>query len=202
MTPAVFFDKDGTLVDTANACDRTTLTLEAGIGPCLRTLYCAGYKLFLISDQVGTAAGYFDPEDLTDVLRAIEIATGTEFSGFYFCPHQPFRSPARKTAGCGCRKPAPGMVFKAAHEHDLDLGQSWFVGDILNDVEAGNRAGCRTILIDNGNQSEWLTNRMRQPDYIVGNLFEAALTILTADGDEVGTSPDRPSSPLSTYEGI
>ncbi len=64
----------------------------------------------------------------------------------------------RYACACLCRKPMPGLLRRAAVDHDVDLQRSWFVGDILDDVEAGSRAGCRTILIDNGNETEWLVD--------------------------------------------
>ena len=202
MLPAVFFDKDGTLIeDTPNVCNVNSLTLEAGIGPCLRTLFCSGYKLFVISNQPGLALGHFEFNDLLEVLKAIEFATAIKFTDVYCCPHVPFTSSDGKTVGCACRKPSPNMILRAANDHRVDLARSWFVGDILNDVEAGNRAGCRTILIDNGNETEWITNEMREPDFVVGNLFAAALTILRTDSVNVSHDLDA-HTPICTYEWI
>ena len=75
---------------------------------------------------------------------------------------------------CDCRKPAPGLILQAAAEHDIDLERSWLIGDILNDVEAGRRAGCRTILIDNGNETEWQLSPQRLPHHVAADLLEAA----------------------------
>ena len=71
---------------------------------------------------------------------------------------------------CDCRKPKPGLIYKAAKDFNIDLKKSWMIGDILNDVEAGNAAGCKTILIDNGNETEWILNAQRMPDYEAKNL--------------------------------
>jgi histidinol phosphatase-like enzyme len=76
-----------------------------------------------------------------------------------------------------CRKPEPGLVVRAAREHGIYLLDSWFVGDILNDIEAGRRAGCRTVLIHNGKETEWILNQNRLPHHIVHNLLEAAQVI-------------------------
>lgn len=73
------------------------------------------------------------------------------------------------------------MILRAAEELDIDLSQSWMAGDILNDVEAGNRAGCRTVIIDNGNETEWEINEKRVPDLIAKNINEAADLILIAE---------------------
>ena len=71
----------------------------------------------------------------------------------------------------------PGLILKAAKAHNIDLKKSWMVGDILNDVEAGNRAGCKTVLIDNGNETEWLEGPYRIPAAITKNLLDASSVI-------------------------
>jgi histidinol-phosphate phosphatase family protein len=91
--------------------------------------------------------------------------------GFYYCPHAPH-------AGCNCRKPAPGLLERAAREHGVSLEASWVVGDILDDIEAGRRAGCRTVLLDNGNETEWQITPERVPHHIAHDLGEAAALIL------------------------
>jgi D-glycero-D-manno-heptose 1,7-bisphosphate phosphatase len=75
----------------------------------------------------------------------------------------------------------PGMLLRAAAEHQLDLSKSWMIGDILNDVEAGARAGCRTILIDNGNETEWLDGPCRTPSYQCETINQAAVFIHNHD---------------------
>jgi histidinol phosphatase-like enzyme len=82
---------------------------------------------------------------------------------------------------CNCRKPEPGLLLRAAAEHNIDMQKSWFIGDILNDVEAGRRAGCKTILIDNGNETEWELSPQRAPHYTVDDLLAAAQVIISAE---------------------
>ena len=74
------------------------------------------------------------------------------------------------------------MLEKAAEKYGIDLQHSWMIGDILDDVECGRRAGCRTILIDNGNETEWMTNDWRKPHFKVRDLHEAALIIINEEG--------------------
>jgi D-glycero-D-manno-heptose 1,7-bisphosphate phosphatase len=104
-------------------------------------------------------------------LRELLQARAIPLAGFYYCPH----AAARR---CGCRKPAPGLLVRAAREHRLRLADSWMIGDILDDVEAGRRAGCRTILVDNGNETEWRLNERRRPELIVRDLRDAASRVL------------------------
>lgn len=180
MTRAVFLDKDGTLVDDVpyNA-DPAKVRLAAGAGPALAALLADGFRLFVVSNQPGVGLGYFPLAALQPMSqRILQLvrADGADLHGFYYCPHVP----ARGQAPCGCRKPAPGLVLQAAAEHRIVLGDSWFIGDILDDVEAGHRAGCRSILIDNGNETEWLRSPLREPDHLARNLHDAAAHILSA----------------------
>lgn len=173
--PAVFFDKDGTLlVDVPYNVSPRHIRFCPGADTAIAQLNRAGFSLFVVTNQPGIALGLFDQSALVDVetvLRERFAANGAELAGFYFCPHD-------ASTPCDCRKPAPGMLESARREHDLDLSSSWLIGDILNDVEAGNRAGCRSILIDNGNETEWLPGPMRQPRYKAGGLQDAAQFIL------------------------
>lgn len=178
MNKAVFLDKDGTLiVDVPYNVDPTRIALYPDAGPALRQLRQAGYRLIVISNQAGVARGYFPEaalEGVFDTLRHQLHPFGVVLDGFYYCPHHPESSVADYHQECSCRKPLPGMLHQAAIDHDIDLSESWMVGDILNDVEAGNRAGCRTLLIDRGNETEWLAGPFRTPTATVMSLLEAA----------------------------
>ena len=179
---AVFLDKDGTLIpDVPYNVDPARITLVDGALPTLRRLVDAGYRLIVITNQSGVARGYFDEAALPAVeqrLRELLAAGGLALDGFYYCPHHPDGVVPEYAIACGCRKPAPGLLQHAAREQGVDLAQSWFVGDILNDVEAGNRAGCRTILIDNGNETEWVQSTHRTPTAVVNEFSEIAEVIL------------------------
>jgi D-glycero-D-manno-heptose 1,7-bisphosphate phosphatase len=178
---AIFLDKDGTLVnDVPYNVDpaRVTLTPKAGEG--LRLFNRLGYRLFVVSNQPGVALGHFREAELERVWRRIDQllqAEGVRIAGYYHCPHYPVGRVLEYSRACGCRKPAPGLILRAALDHGLDLGASWMVGDILHDVEAGRRAGCRTILIDNGNETEWDLSPLRNPHLTAANLHAAALKV-------------------------
>ena len=90
------------------------------------------------------------------------------------CPHHKDGKIPELSINCDCRKPQPGMLLQAKQELNVDMQSSWMIGDILNDVEAGNRAGCRTIIIKNGNETEWLEGPFRTPTYIAENFLQAA----------------------------
>ena len=179
---AVFLDKDGTLIDDVPYnVDPDRIQLAAGAAD-LRQLHQQGYLLIVASNQSGVARGYFPEAALAAVeqrSRQLLAQLQIPLTDFYYCPHHPAGTVAEYAIVCDCRKPQPGMLLQAARDHDIDLSQSWFIGDILNDVEAGRRAGCRTILIDNGNETEWIASPDRTPDRVATNLTEAAEIILS-----------------------
>ncbi|MDB5006847.1 MAG: hydrolase, HAD-superfamily, subfamily [Mucilaginibacter sp.] len=190
MKKAVFLDKDGTLVvDVPYNVDPDKIVLSDHCLKGLKRLQEDGFLLILITNQSGIARGYFKEEDLIAVEKKIRELLGHEeivLDGFYYCPHHPDGVINSLAIDCDCRKPEAGMLFRAAQEMGVNLNLSWMIGDILNDVEAGNRAGCKSILIDNGNETEWLLNERRKPLAKVKNIDEAAVYILEKHGKQVG----------------
>jgi D-glycero-D-manno-heptose 1,7-bisphosphate phosphatase len=172
VSQAVFIDKDGTLVENVPYnVDPARIRLAPGAAECVGALAREGFDVFVVSNQPGAALGFFPEQALHEVKERLEALLDHRLKGFYYCPHHP-------QAGCDCRKPNPGMLLRAAREHGVELGRSWMVGDILDDVEAGRRAGCRTILLDNGNETEWQLTDARRPDCIANDLRQAAALIL------------------------
>jgi D-glycero-D-manno-heptose 1,7-bisphosphate phosphatase len=181
MNKAIFLDKDGTLIpDIPYNADPDKITLSNDCIEGLKILMDDGYKLIVISNQSGIARGYFTEKQFAAVIKRVyELLNeqGIALTGFYYCPHHPDGIDMLYGINCDCRKPQPGMLVAAAKEHQLDLSQSWMIGDILNDVEAGNRAGCRTVLIDTGNETEWLEGAHRIPSYKCETINQAATFI-------------------------
>lgn len=179
---AIFLDKDGTLIpDIPYNVDPRKIRLYPDAGEALARLQRAGYQIFVVSNQSGVAKGFFQEEALTGVesrIRELLLPWGVQLSGFYYCPHSPQGSVPSYAIDCTCRKPFPGMILEAAQQHGIHLSESWMVGDILNDIEAGRRAGCRTVLINNGNETEWVPGEFRTPTHTVQSLQEMADTIL------------------------
>jgi D-glycero-D-manno-heptose 1,7-bisphosphate phosphatase len=182
---AVFLDKDGTLVeDVPYNVDPELIRPTEGALEALRLLQEAGYLLVVVSNQSGVARGLFPERALVGVekrLRAILSTAGVNLAGFYYCPHHPQGSRPEYAVDCTCRKPKPGLLLRAAREHDIDLRSSWMIGDILNDIQAGKAAGCKTILLNNGHETEWVLTPDRQPDFLVRNLPEAAEIVFGVD---------------------
>jgi len=158
-SPAVFLDKDGTLIENVPYnIDPALIRLADGALQSLDLLQQAGYQVIVVSNQSGVARGYFGERDLIPVESRLrqQLAEGSvALSGFYYCPHHPEGALQLYSRECVCRKPKPGMLFEAARHHRINLSTSWLIGDILDDIESGNRAGCRTILLDNDHETEW-----------------------------------------------
>ena len=179
---AVFLDKDGTLVDDVPYnVDPALVRLAAGAANALPRLHQAGYLLVVVSNQSGVARGLFPESALVAVAKRLEELfreCGVPLAGFYYCPHHPNGSVVEFARACACRKPEPGMILRAARRHNIDLSRSWLVGDILDDIEAGRRAGCRTILLQNSGETEWRFDPHRAPDFLADDLAEAAQCIV------------------------
>ncbi|HEY7327770.1 MAG TPA: HAD-IIIA family hydrolase [Gemmataceae bacterium] len=175
---AVFLDKDGTLIeDVLYNVDPQKVRLASGAVKGLATLHENGYALIVVSNQSGVTHGLFPERALGEVERSLRRqlgAFGVPLAGFSYCPHHPNGRVNRYAIMCRCRKPAPGMLRRAAADLGIDLAESWMVGDILDDKEAGRRAGCRTVLIDNGNETEWRGGRRRRPHFRAADIAESA----------------------------
>ena len=179
LRPAVFLDKDGTLViDVPYNVDPSKLRFSDHAVDALLLLQQAGYALVVVTNQAGIALGRFTRQAFAQLELALtrQLAEqGVRLDGIYLCPH---RADGAGAASCLCRKPAPGMLRQAALAHRLDLERSWMVGDILDDVEAGHRAGCRSVLLDVGNETIWRMSPLREPDHRCADLLEAARVIV------------------------
>ncbi|MCW3110621.1 MAG: hydrolase, HAD-superfamily, subfamily [Segetibacter sp.] len=179
---AVFLDKDGTLIpDIPYNVNPDLISLEDGVLEGLKLLQKAGYIFVVISNQAGAARGYFQLNALEKVKQKIDLLLNKEgvlIERYYFCPHHTEGKVAEYAIACECRKPKPGMILQAVKDLEIATENSWMIGDILNDAEAGNRAGCQTILIENGNETEWVEGPFRTPIYVAANFLSAANFIL------------------------
>ena len=173
---ALFLDRDGTLVHPGHYPSQPEqLRLYHGIGPELRILQEAGMRLVVITNQSGLARGYFTKADLERMhehLGSMLARWNVQLDGIYYCPHHVDGIIPELAIQCDCRKPQPGMVLRAATDLRLDLACSWFVGDILDDIEAGKRAGCHTILVDLGTE-KLPAQAIRNPDYVAHDTLHA-----------------------------
>jgi len=164
--PAVFIDKDGTLVENVpHNVDPALLRFQPGALEALAAMSAAGFALLVATDQSGLARGQFTRAQLAQLQAVLEQRlrreAGVQLLDFLVCPHAP--GPGGGPA-CLCRKPAAGMLLRGARRHGIDLARSWMVGDTLDDIEAGHRAGCRTALLDCGGETLWRDSPLRRPD--------------------------------------
>jgi D-glycero-D-manno-heptose 1,7-bisphosphate phosphatase len=158
--------------------------MYAGIDARLAQLQRAGFKLVVITNQSGIARGYFTEDDfaaMTAHLRNELAQSGVALDGVYHCPHHPDGVIPALAIRCGCRKPQPGMLLRAASELGIDLAASWMIGDILDDVEAGWRAGAQTVLVDLETERPSLAP-YRQPTYIARKTCHALDIIQAVEG--------------------
>ncbi|MBC8032841.1 MAG: HAD family hydrolase [Chitinophagaceae bacterium] len=198
MKKAVFLDKDGTLVkDVPYNVNVERIVLDPHAVSALLLLSSKNYLLVIISNQAGVAKGYFAEKDLVkanDHLVKMLAEQGVHIDAFYYCPHHPEGIIPEYTKQCDCRKPGSGMFLNAADTFNIDTSRSWMIGDILDDVEAGHNAGCRSILYDNGNETEWLLNDKRNPDYMVNDLYTAAQIICGLQhSNKTAYAPGKPN---------
>lgn len=190
---AIFLDRDGVINELVYHQEQgiidSPFTVEQfrflpGVGKAVKRLREMGYKVVLVSNQPGIAKGHMSQETFGEIRKRMkkELAKkGAFFDGEYYCFHHPEAKVERLRANCGCRKPEPGLLLRAAEYMGIDLSQSWMIGDGLTDVKAGKSARCRTILL--GRMKCELCRLMDEedarPDAIVSNLGEAIKYILS-----------------------
>ena len=154
MRPAVFLDRDGTLIEERGYLSKLEdIALFADTPAALRRLRDAGFALVVVTNQAGIARGYFDEAFVQKAHRCLGemlAAEGIVIDGYYYCPHHPDGLVPEYSRVCRCRKPAPGMVEHAARDLDLDVDRSFVVGDKWLDVELATNAGARGILVRTG----------------------------------------------------
>jgi histidinol-phosphate phosphatase family protein len=179
---AVFVDKDGTLVyATLHDADPDRVELLPRVGEGLRLLQDAGYLLVIVSNEPGVATGRFPAGVLTLVEARIDellAPYGVIITSYGWCTHHPPGARVVGAVACACRKPRPGLLLEAAATQGIALDQSWMIGDVLDDVETGIRAGCRAVLVDRGAETRWRAGRLRTPTAIVYDFADAAAFII------------------------
>jgi D-glycero-D-manno-heptose 1,7-bisphosphate phosphatase len=151
---AVFLDRDGTINEEVNYLgDPALLKLTPGAAKAIHLLNAHKIPVIVITNQAGIARGYFNEAQMHSVHHALDlmlVADNAKIDAYYFCPHHPTAGIGEYKTNCACRKPEPGMLHQAAQDLNLDLSKSYLVGDKLTDIQAGNLAGCQTVLVETG----------------------------------------------------
>lgn len=162
---AVFLDRDGTINKYVGFLRREEeFELLPGAAEAIRKINDSGYLCIVVTNQPVIARGEVTVEGLTKIHNKMETLLGKEgayIDGLYYCPHHPHSGYDGEVkelkCDCDCRKPKPGMLRQAAEDFNIDLQQSWMVGDGENDIKAGLAAGCRTALIGSGEFGQTVT---------------------------------------------
>ncbi len=178
---AIFLDRDDTLIeDPGYISDPDQVKLLDGVPEALIQLKSLGYKLIVISNQSGIARGIFTEkklEQIHDRLKQLLAEKNAYLDNIYYCPYHPDGIVQKYRKESNCRKPNPGMLLRAYAEMKIDLEQSWCIGNSMRDVEAGAKAGCKTILVDVPNRAKskdsLITKSVVSPDFKAVNLKEA-----------------------------
>lgn len=159
---AVFFDRDGVLnEDVAYLYKIEDLRWVEGAREAVAYLTRLGYEIFIVTNQSGIARGYYtvaDMERLHDYMRQELAGCGGKITAIYYCPHHPEGSVPEYSISCDCRKPKPGMLLQALHDHHVDKEQSFLIGDSPSDVEAAEAAGIRGYLFKGGSLLDFVQN--------------------------------------------
>jgi D-glycero-D-manno-heptose 1,7-bisphosphate phosphatase len=150
----VFLDRDGTLIEEVGYLDRIDRVRFFPYSvDAVRLLNRAGFAVIVATNQAGVARGFFDEAFVEATHRSLSDtleAGGAHVDGFYFCPHHPEAGVGAYRQPCDCRKPRPGLLRRAAEEHEIDLRQSFVVGDRAHDIAAGNTVGAPGVLVRTG----------------------------------------------------
>ena len=188
---AVFLDRDGTICEEVGYIDSIErLRLIPGSVAAIKVLNDWGFKVVMVTNQSGVARGFF-PERLLEELHAKLSRKlreeGAYLDGIYYCPHHPSEGSAPYVQVCACRKPAPGLLLRAAQDLDLDLSASYMIGDHFSDVECAQGVGAQGILLLTGHGSKAIAqkeNWARPPSFIASDLFEAVNWIVSNLGKQ------------------
>jgi D-glycero-D-manno-heptose 1,7-bisphosphate phosphatase len=183
---AVFMDRDGTISEEIGYVNHPSrYRVFPYSAEAVRLLNEAGWLAVLVTNQAGVARGYFTEEmigSVHNILRAEMERGGARLDAIYYCAHHPSVGQSPYRVDCDCRKPKPGLIHRAAEELEIDLGQSWMVGDRYSDIELARNAGVSAAFILSGyGRGEWEFQRAAwtmEPDLVAEDLLEAVRKII------------------------
>jgi D-glycero-D-manno-heptose 1,7-bisphosphate phosphatase len=178
MKKAIFLDRDGTInVEKGYLYKQADFEFIPKVVEALKIINKLGYIIVVVSNQSGIARGYYLKEDVERLHSFIDELLSPDkltIAKYYYCPHHP-----SITGLCECRKPANGMLKLAAKEFDIDLENSYMVGDKVTDMQAGYAAGCKCVMVRTGyGQSEIMENKQNISFEICSDLYQFALRLL------------------------
>ena len=171
---AIFLDRDGVInKEVSHLSDPDKFVFIEGSIEALKIFKALGYLVIVITNQAGIARGLFNQETLNKIhkkMKRILNENNVIIDDIFYCPHHP-----EFTGSCNCRKPKPGMIISAREKYNINLNESFMVGDTLGDIEAGFNAKCKTIMVMTGyGEEEKCKIDKVKPDFIFNNLLEFA----------------------------
>ena len=211
MNQAVFLDRDGVINELIYYPEQGIVDspftmgqfkLISGAGEAIKKFHEMGYKVILASNQPGIAKGHMSEEVFWQIrdrmVMELDLA-GVSLDNEYYCFHHPEAKVSKLKVNCACRKPKPGLLLQAAKEMDINLSQSWMIGDGLTDIKAGKSAGCRTILLSRMKCElcPLMDEKDARPDSVALDLKQAAQFILEQGGQTWKSSSTQPVSAKS-----
>ena len=189
MNRAVFIDRDGTISEEVGYINHVSrFRLFPYSAAALKQLHDNGYLAIVITNQAGVARGYFSEEMVQAIHKQMIIDlenSGARLDAIYYCAHHPTVGEPPYQLDCDCRKPKPGLLLRAARDYDIDLANSWMVGDRYSDIELAANAGVKSALVLSGyGRGEWEHQRDNwtiQPDLVAEDLLAAVNQIGNLD---------------------
>jgi D,D-heptose 1,7-bisphosphate phosphatase len=189
---AIFLDRDGVINELVYHQEQEVIDspftvsqfrLLPGVPEAIKMIHQAGYLAVLVSNQPGIAKGHMSNETFKKIQQKMKdelYKGGACLDAEYYCLHHPEAAIEQFRIICNCRKPQPGLLLKAAQELDIDLQQSWLIGDNLSDIQAGKSAGCRTILLGKMKCEvcHLMDERQARPDHLRAALLESVRLII------------------------
>ncbi len=170
--PAVFVDRDGTLIEEVNFLSRVEdLRLFPFTADAVKLLKDNGFLVIVVTNQSGIGRGIYDEAAMHSIHEQIQIELSGAIDGFYFCPHLP-------CDGCECRKPGLGMINSALADFEIDMSASWMIGDKKIDIETGVKASIRTAFVLTGYGLKHQPLLETNPDLTSKSLDAAAISII------------------------
>ncbi|MEK9180426.1 MAG: HAD family hydrolase [Patescibacteria group bacterium] len=178
---AVFFDRDGTIIRQVELLHKVRdVRLFPRAAKAIKEINKLGYLAIVVTNQPVVARGIIGPKEV-DEIHAVLLGrlkrSGAKIDAVYFCPHHPEATLKKYRLKCRCRKPEIGMLIQAAKKYGIDLKKSFMVGDSTRDIQAGNRAKMKTILVKTGHGGKDVWQFQSKPDFVVSDIMKAAQVI-------------------------
>ncbi len=179
--PAVFLDRDGVIIkEIGYISSSEEMKIYNFSKECVENLRKHGYLSIVITNQSGIARGFFSEDDLIKMNQRLMEETGVD--DVFYCPHYKQGIVPKYSIECNCRKPGVGMIEKACTKYDIDLKQSFFIGDRESDIKAGKNAGIKTILVRSG-YGKKEEKKDINPDHICDDLRDAVMVCINEIGE-------------------